>query len=235
MPPRPADPLPDDHAHGGYVTQRDGLFGLWHEQPPVWLDEAFAGTIIPDTRPAPPGRVRTNGYNVEREAHAARRRDERERAQTPEAQEAKWKVARQQARAEMRRERQSERIAAGIVEAPVRAGEMTVSITVDPEVIAPANDLCGLMAAHISAAILPALKQAVKQAAEQVAAFSQATADLHQSMLQPWARTDPAVTERTIREIVNDIAALTKPVPKPPPTRERYLPGTRHARRGRKW
>lgn len=201
----PFDPTPDDHAHGGYVTQRDGMFGLWREQPPVWEDEAFAGTIIPDTRPATPTRVLTNGYNVEREAHAARRRAERERAQTPEAQEAEWKMARQQARTEMRRERQSERIAAGIEEAPVRAGEMTVSITVDPEVIARANDLLGGFAAQFSAAILPALKQA----AEQVTAFSQATADLHQSVLQPWARTDPAVPER-------------------------YLPGTRHCRKGRR-
>jgi hypothetical protein len=207
---------------------------------PVWQDESFAGTLFPHARPIPTKWITTDHdpiatveeFRAREEHRSVVRERQREYAQNPNVQYGRWHEARQQALAEMRRERRQERIAAGIEDGTVRAGEITIDLQIDLAPFAGFAAAVAKMSAAISDQILSTfaipspLMRAAAAEQERLAKEAASNAMLPAALRFPdsdaWAKQ--AVTQAT---------EMGRKPPKSPPPRERYLPGTRHAGRGR--
>jgi hypothetical protein len=206
-----------------------------NEPLPIWLDEASAGSLFPAARPLPTRWIATDyepiataeEFRAREQSDAARREAKREREQSPEAQEARWRAEREKARSEMRRERRQERVAAGI--------------ETEPDYVA----FCEQWVDEVTRG-LSSLAAGFQQTAAQFAEMERAMRDMRVISFGQFSPDDEP--HRSITQICDDLTAmnanggwLRQPIkrtapakpPKGRPDRDRYLPGTRHAGKGR--
>lgn len=215
---------------------------------PAWDDEQFAGSLFPRAMAQKPRRIIARDFSgtplviaPAKAMHAHHDRKEasrdalRRQEETPEGHEARWQAERQRARAAIRRERRQERILAGLktgaisgidiadlerFKATYAAAATEIGAQLDPFMAAMRG------VAEAIAGIGPALVKATAQM-EREAARQRA---INQVMAAP-----PPSSRIDVERLVRDFAATSvAPAPKPQPPRDRYLPGTRHARKGQR-
>jgi hypothetical protein len=230
---------------------------------PAWEDEQFAGSLIPGARPLPVKWIATDydavstveAMRAREDARIARLRAAQTQQDTPEAKEAEWESARRTARLEMRRERRQERIAAGIEPQPTM-GDMQFIISVDPAEMERVRAAFAGVAKVFDQTLRPALEKFAAQmsgfsllVAEAACRAQAEQAAKQQREMAMQQMLVGVLTPEQIRDGAKNLAAFVDSdrgqqwvddakrslarVSSPPP-RERYLPGTRHARKGQR-
>jgi hypothetical protein len=217
-----------------------------------WDDEALAGTMIPGTRRATPGRILANAMRAEQEATSARRREERVREESPEAVEEEWRAAYHQARMEMRRERLQGRLVAGMetpVSATERHMEMCEEFVEAARHVVSARDLA--VDIHLSpfgakdfsipfAAMHKAIQDRILSEfaipsymiPSVEATQEEQVRKLAEMSLQAGFNVQPDT--QALARIIDALGTPSAQLRKPPPPREHYLPGTRYAGKRRR-